>query len=103
VSRPARSEESLARVESELRGEQAAALRRIGERLAELLEELSRCRARLADLSGETRVQEREATRAVEAEARLFRWYLEVQRESVGLRDHRRLDEVYPRPERAER
>jgi len=31
----------------------------------------------------------------VRSEARLYRCYLEVQRESVGLRDHGALDELY--------
>ena len=41
--------------------------------------------------------------RRLRDEARLYRWYLEVQRESVGLRDHRRLDEDYPRPQSVSR
>jgi hypothetical protein len=30
--------------------------------------------------------------------ARRYRWYLEVQRESVGLTRHEALDELYPIP-----
>ena len=32
------------------------------------------------------------------AEALRHRWYLEVQREALGIRNHRRLDEFYPMP-----
>jgi len=97
-----RSEDAHSRVEDELRAEQAAALRRIGERLSSLLRDLDERLARLGTLSGDERAREREAARVVAAEARLFRWYMVVQREAVGLRDHRFLDEVYPMPGGAE-
>lgn len=34
----------------------------------------------------------------VRAEAVRYRWYLEVQREALGIRNHRSLDEFYPMP-----
>jgi len=93
-----RSEEAHLRLTDELRAEQAAALRRIGERLAELLRDLEERLGRLAIVSERERALARETARTVAAEARLYRWYMVVQREAVGLRDHRCLDEVYPFP-----
>jgi len=98
MSPRSRLEKSHAHIEAEIQAERAAALRRIGGRLAELLEELGARRDRRACLSGEAREREREACRTLAAEARLYRWYLEVQREALGLRNHSRLDEAYPVP-----
>jgi len=98
MSASSRSEGAHSRLEDEIRAEQAAALRRIGERLCALLRDLDERLARLVTLSGDERAREREAARAVAAEARLFRWYMVVQREAIGLRDHRGLDEAYPMP-----
>jgi hypothetical protein len=86
------------RVERELARERAAALRRIGERLAELLEDLDRRQAGARERAGGAGDGERKAYEAVRAEARRYRWFLEVQRESVGLRSHASLDEFYPIP-----
>jgi hypothetical protein len=35
---------------------------------------------------------------ALRAQALKYRWYLEVQRESIGIRNHAMLDEMYPVP-----
>jgi hypothetical protein len=98
VSRIQRAEESHDLLERELAGERAAALRRIGERLAELLEELERRRARAREHTGGGAGGQRQAYEAVWAEARRYRWYLEAQRESLGLRSHGDVDELYPIP-----
>jgi hypothetical protein len=98
VSRRSHPEESDARLEAEVQAEKAAALRRIGARLGQLLDELDWRRHREEFLSGPGREREREAYRGILAEARLYRWHLEVQREGLGLRNHGRLDEVYPLP-----
>ena len=78
--------------------EKAAALARIGGRLADLVAELERRRRRW--MAGEPALleQERAAFQELRAEALLYRWYLEVQREAVGVRGHARLDELYPIP-----
>ena len=39
-----------------------------------------------------------QAHASLRAQARLYRWYLEVQRESLGLFNHRDLDVFYPLP-----
>jgi uncharacterized protein YukE len=98
VSRFRRGQETHDRVEQELMRERAAALRRTGGRLAGLLDDLHRRRARMRELAGDAADHERTAYDAVRAEARRLRRYLEVQRESVGLRSHGRLDEIYPIP-----
>ncbi len=36
--------------------------------------------------------------RSLRRQARRYRWYLEIQREAIGLRRHELLDELYPIP-----
>jgi hypothetical protein len=96
VTRPAT--DAFARVEEEILRERAAALKRISETLAELLSELGALRAPGEALSGPERASRASAYRALWERARLYRWYLEVQREALGLRGHDVLDELYPRP-----
>jgi erythromycin esterase-like protein len=92
------SGEALARIEEELVAERAAALRRIADRLAELIEELHDLRR--ASLEREAaRASLLDQYRAVQRQARRYRWYLEVQREAIGLRRHEMLDELYAIPE----
>jgi hypothetical protein len=91
-------EESFARVERELQAERAAALARIAGRLGELVARLAEMRTGLPSQPGPGRKEQLEAYRAVRQEARLYRWYLEVQREALGLRRHDGLDEHYPIP-----
>ena len=91
--------DGVSRIEKELHQERAAALGRIGRTLEALIDKLetlrlaaerssSAERSRLAAEHGDTR-----------ARAIRWRWYLEVQRESVGLRRHERLDEMYRVPQ----
>jgi hypothetical protein len=96
VTRPAK--DAFARVEEEILRERAAALKRISEALAELLSELGALGAPRDHLSGPERASRASAYRALWERARLYRWYLEVQREALGLRRHDVLDELYPRP-----
>jgi hypothetical protein len=96
VTGPAR--DAFARVEEELFRERAAALKRIAETLEELLAGLGALRALLDPLSGPERAAQARACRALRERALLYRWYLEVQREALGLRGHDVLDEIYPRP-----
>lgn len=91
-------EDSFARVEKELVAERAAALARIAGRLGELVARLAETRAVLASLAGEERRARLGEYQVLRAEARLYRWYLEVQREALGLRRHDGLDEFYPIP-----
>jgi CRP-like cAMP-binding protein len=82
----------------ELQEERAAALARISRRLERLLEQLRTTREQMAHCSGEDRARAIAAYRELHTEAVKYRWYLEVQREAIGLRQHRHLDEFYPIP-----
>jgi erythromycin esterase-like protein len=83
---------------AQLNEERAGALGRISKTLESLLSQLNDSRARLADARGETRARELAVYRDLHQRASLYRWYLEVQRESLGLRQHHRLDEFYKVP-----
>jgi CHAD domain-containing protein len=74
------------RVLAELNEERIAALTRISRRLQALIDEL---RA----------TEDPTAQRRLRAEAKRYRWYLEVQREALGIRTHANLDEFYAIPE----
>jgi hypothetical protein len=87
----------------ELQEERAAALARISRRLERLLNQLQATRERIAhrgdtDRSDEDRASDIAAYRELHKEAVKYRWYLEVQREAIGLRQHQHLDEFYRIP-----
>jgi hypothetical protein len=93
------SREGLERVDREILGEKAATLGRAGERLEQALAELS-CAAAALDAAIEPAARQRlaadyEAARARATQARLL---LMIQREAVGLRNHRMVDHQYPEP-----
>jgi hypothetical protein len=90
--------DGLAHTEAELVEEKAAALRRIAGTLEDLLDDLERRAQGLIGLEGRERDRSVAAYNEVLGRARLYRWYLEVQWEAVGLRRHDRLDELYPVP-----
>ena len=94
--------DSFAHVERELLEERAAALSRIAGRLGELVAQLGELRSRFVELPEADRPASVAAFRLLREEAKLYRWYLEVQREAVGLRRHDRLDELYAIPEALE-
>jgi hypothetical protein len=94
-----RTAESLARTEAELRAEKAAALARIAGTLEGLLADLRRRRESFGRLSSEERAPAAEAYDALWGQARLYRWYLVVQREALGLVRHDDVDRHYPPPE----
>lgn len=92
-----RSGEGLRRVETEIVGEKAAALGRAGERLEAALEELHGIARALAN--DPTRESElRAAYRDARRRARTARLHLLIQREAVGLRSHRVVDQQFPEP-----
>src|SRR5690242_21417641 len=82
----------------ELHEERAAALARISRHLEGLLEQLNATRDQLAHGRHEDRARDLAAYRELHKEAVKYRWYLEVQREAMGLRHHHHLDEFYPIP-----
>jgi hypothetical protein len=94
-----RAAEGLARTESELRAEKAAALARIAGTLDGLLADLRRRREEFARLPRDERRPAAEAYAALRAQAHLYRWYLVVQREALGLFRHDEVDRHYALPD----
>ena len=82
----------------ELQEERAAALARISRRLERLLGQLHATREQIAHGSDTDRARDLAAYRELHKEAVKYRWYLEVQREAIGLRQHQHLDEFYQIP-----
>jgi len=82
----------------ELNEERLAALLRISRTLESLIAQLHDARDRIVHAHGEDRDREVAAYRELRQRAVKYRWYLEVQREAMGLRHHERLDEFYPVP-----
>jgi len=91
--------EGLQRTEREILAEKASALGRAGERLETALAELASVACALAETGDESRREElRAAYRAAHARARTARLHLLIQREAVGLRSHRVVDQQFPEP-----
>jgi hypothetical protein len=82
----------------ELQEERAAALARISRRLERLIGQLETTREQIAHGRDEDRPGAIAAYRELHKQAIKYRWYLEVQREAIGLRHHQRLDEFYRIP-----
>ena len=82
----------------ELTAERAAALMRIAGKLESLIAQLAAARERVERAEGLGRVRELAAYRELRAHALKYRWYLEVQREALGIRRHDVLDEFYTIP-----
>jgi hypothetical protein len=85
-------------IQRELNEERAAALLRISSRLDSLIAQLRASGGRLSLLDDTARRREIAAYRELRREALRYRWYLEVQREALGLRQHHLLDEFYRIP-----
>src|SRR5262245_34951687 len=82
----------------ELQAERAAALARISRRLERLINQLQTTREQIAQSSDEDREKNVTAYREIREQAVKYRWYLEVQREAIGLRQHQHVDEFYRIP-----
>ena len=87
-----------AHVLRELHEERAAALARIARRLETLLTGLRELRTQAEQTGEEERTGLRARYDVLREQALEYRWYLEVQRESIGIRSHALLDELYPVP-----
>jgi hypothetical protein len=83
---------------AQLNEERVAALTRISRTLESLLTQLHASGARLAEARDQVRVRELAVYQDLRRRATRYRWYLEVQREAMGLRHHHRLDEFYKIP-----
>jgi hypothetical protein len=94
--------ERQGRIELELMEERAAALRRISQTLESLIDQLQTVRARIGIGDGwhwSNQSPELTEYRELRRRAVRYRWYLEVQREALGLHPDHRLDEFYRIPE----
>jgi len=89
-----------AHVLRELNEERAAALARIARRLDTLLTGLRELRTQAEQTGEEGRAALRARYDVLREQALEYRWYLEVQRESIGIRSHALLDELYEVPGR---
>jgi hypothetical protein len=90
--------EGLARLEAEMRAEKAAALGRIARVLEDVLAEMQHRREDFDRLPRADRPRAVDAYDALRERARLYRWYLVVQREALGLIRHEDVDRHYPLP-----
>ncbi len=90
--------ESLARTREEICGEKAAALGRVARRLEHRIEQLHRLRAEIQRLEGHERSDKIVSYANLYRDAQRYLWYLRVQREAIGLTDHRMLDRFYVIP-----
>lgn len=79
--------------------ERAAALRRISQTLESLIEQLAALRARIGEVHWSSRSPELDEYRELRRRAVRYRWYLEVQREALGLHPSHGLDEFYRIPD----
>jgi len=91
--------ESFAQTERELLAERVAALARISGALESLVSRLWIAHEQLAASTGDARVSQLASYRALREDVLRYRWYLDVQRESLGLSPDRSLDALYPIPD----
>lgn len=87
-------------MEGELHSEKASALKRICDRLDELLALLEHLAARFDRLPDPERQRVGRQHEDVRRMAERQRWFLLVQREAMGLRPQAIVDELYPPPRR---
>jgi len=92
-------EEALRRTEKEILAEKAATLGRAGERLEAALRVAAELHAALAQApEGPAREGARASYRQARARALDARRTLIIQREAIGLRNHRLVDQQFPEP-----
>lgn len=89
---------ALLPVEVDFQREKATGLRRSGDKLEQMLKELSEVERGLRALTGPRRAAFVSRYMELRKEAEHQKWVLMVQREACGLRNHRDLDLVYPLP-----
>lgn len=86
------------RTEEEIREEMASALGRIGKKLEMLVAELHNLKEKAASCKDEERGTVLEEYKKTRTQARLYYWYLIIQRESIGLTNHELLPTLYRIP-----
>ena len=102
MSLRSKSPDSTLAIEVEIQSEKASALRRVASRLESLLGELEEMEKVLRGSSGLARARLVARHRELRGEAEKQRWYLIVQREAMGLRQHGDIYEMYRLPPAAE-
>jgi len=85
-------------IEVQLQAEKAIALRRVGQKLDELLAELAATERELLRLTGAARARLVDRHKGLRAEAEHQRWCLIVQREAMGQFSHTDVYEMYRMP-----
>lgn len=85
-------------IEVQLQAEKATALRRVGQKLDEIIAELTETDRALLRLSGPTRARVVARHKELRAEAEHQRWCLIVQREAMGQFSHTDVYEMYRIP-----
>jgi hypothetical protein len=93
-----RRREAHARLQQEIAGEKAAALGRAGERLEAALGEAWDLARRVATAAPGERAALTEAYARARRRAAAARLALVIQREAMGLRHHRVVDQQFPEP-----
>lgn len=86
------------KTEEEIREEMASALGRIGKNLEVLITELNKLKERAALCNDDEKANVLEEYKKIRTKARLYYWYLIIQRESIGLTNHDLLARVYRIP-----
>lgn len=94
------AESYMTGLEHELRAEQAASLGRIGRKLERAIADLEVARAELSrcQTRGPERLALVEKCLALHSESERYFWYMQVQRECMGINNHDALREHYPIP-----
>jgi hypothetical protein len=82
----------------QIQEERAAALTRISRTLESLIDQLHATRVRIKEQPNSGSSADADEYERLRARARQYRWYLEVQREALGLRHHDFLDRFYAVP-----
>jgi len=93
-----RTADDHAKLLKELNEERIAALTRISGTLESLIAQLQQVHERISTRHDSARDRDVAAYRELHERARKYRWYLEVQREALGMRHHQILDELYVIP-----
>ncbi|MCI0445944.1 hypothetical protein L0152_22360 [bacterium] len=86
------------KTEEEIREEMASALGRIGKKLEVLIAELNKLKERAALCNDDEKGNVLEEYKKIRTKARLYYWYLIIQRESIGLTNHELLPTLYRIP-----
>ncbi len=86
------------KTEEEIREEMASALGRIGKKLELLITELNKLKEGAVLCNDDELANVLEEYKKIRNEARLYYWYLIIQRESIGLTNHELVRTLYRIP-----